>query len=150
MILDCAFSGLLEELSDNKRCPTITGVLLQADPGKVIIDGPGPSLSLPSLLTYAVMTYAVMHPLTQTTYKPRSFVKFEFGFNMSANDKTIIAFDLYGTLLSTESIAKELSTHFGKDKATSLAASWRRYQLEYTWRLNSMSMVTRLHVVLWH
>ena len=54
--------------------------------------------------------------------------------------KTVIAFDLYGTLLSTESIAKELATHFGQEKAVSLAGLWRRYQLEYTWRLNSMSM----------
>ncbi|KAK4694652.1 2-haloacid dehalogenase, partial [Lecanoromycetidae sp. Uapishka_2] len=58
---------------------------------------------------------------------------------MSTKDQTIIAFDLYGTLLSTDSIAKELSTHFGDEKATSLAALWRRYQLEYTWRLNSMN-----------
>lgn len=54
-------------------------------------------------------------------------------------EKTVIAFDLYGTLLSTESIAKELATHFGQEKAASLAALWRRYQLEYTWRLNSMN-----------
>lgn len=54
-------------------------------------------------------------------------------------EKTVIVFDLYGTLLSTESIAKELATHFGQEKAASLAALWRRYQLEYTWRLNSMN-----------
>lgn len=53
-------------------------------------------------------------------------------------NKTIIAFDVYGTLLSTESIAKELATHFGKEKGENLAALWRRIQLEYTWRLNSM------------
>ncbi|KAI0893139.1 haloacid dehalogenase [Annulohypoxylon nitens] len=52
--------------------------------------------------------------------------------------KTIIAFDLYGTLLSTESIADELAKIYGEDKAKSLAALWRRYQLEYTWRINSM------------
>ncbi|KAL4807887.1 HAD-like domain-containing protein [Aspergillus unguis] len=52
-------------------------------------------------------------------------------------DKKIIAFDLYGTLLSTESIAKKLASHF-PDKAESIATLWRRYQLEYTWRLNSM------------
>jgi len=57
---------------------------------------------------------------------------------MSSTNKTIIAFDLYGTILSTESIAKELATHFGDEKASSIAALWRRYQLEYTWRLNSM------------
>jgi len=59
---------------------------------------------------------------------------------MSEKDQIVIAFDLYGTLLSTESIANELARHFGQEKAASLAALWRRYQLEYTWRLNSMSM----------
>ncbi|OIW26565.1 haloacid dehalogenase [Coniochaeta ligniaria NRRL 30616] len=58
---------------------------------------------------------------------------------MTAN-KTVIAFDLYGTLLSTDSIAKELAKLFGQDKAQSLAALWRRYQLEYTWRINSMGL----------
>ncbi len=53
--------------------------------------------------------------------------------------KIVVAFDLYGTLLSTASIAKELASHFGEEKASSIAAVWRKYQLEYTWRLNSMS-----------
>lgn len=57
---------------------------------------------------------------------------------MSIDRKTIIAFDLYGTLLSTESIAKELAKLFGDDNAKSVAVLWRRYQLEYTWRINSM------------
>ncbi|KIW69749.1 haloacid dehalogenase, type II [Phialophora macrospora] len=73
--------------------------------------------------------------------------------------KIVAAFDLYGTLLSTESIAKELASHFGQDKASSIAAVWRKYQLEYTWRLNSMkhyedfSVVTRkslLHALAEH
>lgn len=51
----------------------------------------------------------------------------------------VIAFDAYGTLLSTESIATKLAQHFGDEKAQSIAAKWRLYQLEYTWRLNSMS-----------
>ncbi|RDL32557.1 HAD-like protein [Venustampulla echinocandica] len=61
---------------------------------------------------------------------------------MTSADRTVIAFDLYGTLLSTESIAKELATHCkcGHEKAQEIAALWRRYQLEYTWRLNSMSL----------
>jgi len=59
--------------------------------------------------------------------------------NMSSS-KTTIAFDLYGTLLSTESIAKELASHFGEEKAQSIATLWRRYQLEYTWRMNSMAL----------
>lgn len=57
---------------------------------------------------------------------------------MTPSKKTVIAFDLYGTLLSTESIADELAKHYGSDAVKSLAALWRRYQLEYTWRINSM------------
>ncbi|KAL8789094.1 MAG: hypothetical protein Q9213_001357 [Squamulea squamosa] len=57
---------------------------------------------------------------------------------MAPNDKILIAFDLYGTLLSTESIAKALTDHFGQERVGSTAATWRKYQLEYTWRLNSM------------
>jgi 2-haloacid dehalogenase len=60
-----------------------------------------------------------------------------------STSKVVIAFDLYGTLLSTESIAKELATHFGDEKAAKIAALWRRYQLEYTWRLNSMGKPAR-------
>jgi len=52
--------------------------------------------------------------------------------------KIVMAFDAYGTLLSTESIAKKLAGHFGDEKADAIAQSWRKYQLEYTWRLNSM------------
>ncbi|KAE9369532.1 haloacid dehalogenase [Stipitochalara longipes BDJ] len=59
---------------------------------------------------------------------------------MSSKNKIVIAFDLYGTLLSTESIAKELATHFGQEQANKIAALWRRYQLEYTWRMNSMTL----------
>lgn len=61
--------------------------------------------------------------------------------------KTLLAFDLYGTLLSTESIATKLSEHFGEEKAASVAATWRKYQLEYTWRYNSMSTRFRYLVV---
>lgn len=57
---------------------------------------------------------------------------------MTFDGKLVVAFDLYGTLLSTESIAKELAQHFGQEKAATVAAAWRKYQLEYTWRLNSM------------
>jgi hypothetical protein len=55
-----------------------------------------------------------------------------------AKERTVIAFDLYGTLLSTESIAQELGVLYGDDRAKVVAAQWRRYQLEYTWRINSM------------
>ncbi|CEJ91838.1 hypothetical protein VHEMI07526 [[Torrubiella] hemipterigena] len=52
--------------------------------------------------------------------------------------KTIIAFDLYGTILSTSSIAAHLESLYGKEKAAVIAAQARIYQLEYTWRINSM------------
>lgn len=45
---------------------------------------------------------------------------------MAESKQIVIAFDLYGTLLSTESIAKELAKHFGDEKAQSVAALWRR------------------------
>ena len=57
---------------------------------------------------------------------------------MATEKNIVIAFDLYGTLLSTESIAKQLAEFFGQEQAQQLAAKWRTYQLEYTWRLNSM------------
>ncbi|KAI7478913.1 haloacid dehalogenase [Hortaea werneckii] len=50
----------------------------------------------------------------------------------------VLAFDVYGTLLSTQSIADKLASHFGGDTAKTIATTWRRYQLEYTWRMNSM------------
>jgi 2-haloacid dehalogenase len=55
--------------------------------------------------------------------------------------KIVLAFDAYGTLLSTESIAKQLASHFGEEKARTIAATWRKYQLEYTWRANSMGRI---------
>ena len=61
---------------------------------------------------------------------------------MAAPNTIIVAFDLYGTLLSTSSIAKELASLTNPEKATEIATLWRRYQLEYTWRLNSMSALS--------
>ncbi|KAI9728429.1 MAG: hypothetical protein M1828_003830 [Chrysothrix sp. TS-e1954] len=57
---------------------------------------------------------------------------------MSNSDKIILAFDLYGTLLSTSSIAAKLGELYSSDKAKDLALTWRKYQLEYTWTANSM------------
>ena len=62
----------------------------------------------------------------------------------SNHEPLVLAFDLYGTLLSTGSIAEQLGKHFGQSTAQSISTSWRRYQLEYTWRLNSMGMVCLL------
>jgi hypothetical protein len=56
--------------------------------------------------------------------------------------RLVIAFDLYGTLLSTESIGKEVAELVGsEEKGARIAVTWRKYQLEYSWRLNSMGMV---------
>ncbi|QKX59627.1 uncharacterized protein TRUGW13939_06764 [Talaromyces rugulosus] len=60
---------------------------------------------------------------------------------------TIVAFDLYGTLLSTDSIAEQLGKHFDAAKAKSISTLWRQYQLEYTWRLNSMECYEDFSVV---
>jgi len=54
------------------------------------------------------------------------------------NPSIVLAFDAYGTLLSTDSVAKKLACHFGDEKAKTIATTWRKYQLEYTWRLNCM------------
>lgn len=54
--------------------------------------------------------------------------------------KAVLAFDLYGTLLSTSSVADALVERYGPDVAQSIAMTWRQYQIEYMFRLNSMSM----------
>lgn len=61
-------------------------------------------------------------------------------------DKTIAAFDVYGTVLSTESIVNSLKKRFDSAKAQSISTLWRRYQLEYTWRLNSMGKLPAFFV----
>lgn len=55
---------------------------------------------------------------------------------------TTIAFDLYGTILSTDSIVKELAKLFGDEKAKTVATQARRYQLEYSWRINGMGEIS--------
>ncbi|MCJ1261632.1 hypothetical protein MMC22_001498 [Lobaria immixta] len=56
---------------------------------------------------------------------------------MTSTDDIIIAFDFYGTLVNTNSVIDQLSEEFGRN-AAEISSRWRRYQLEYTWRLNSM------------
>ncbi|KAL8376746.1 hypothetical protein RB595_007731 [Gaeumannomyces hyphopodioides] len=52
-----------------------------------------------------------------------------------------IAFDLYGTLLATESMATHLGKICGDEKkAQEVSTVWRRYQLEYSWRINAMGI----------
>ncbi|KAF8528376.1 haloacid dehalogenase, type II [Hysterangium stoloniferum] len=52
-----------------------------------------------------------------------------------------VAFDLYGTLLDTSSVTKEISKHIPESfslSASAVSTEWRKYQLEYTWRLVAM------------
>ncbi|KAA8644762.1 hypothetical protein EYZ11_002185 [Aspergillus tanneri] len=51
------------------------------------------------------------------------------------SQQTIVAFELYGTLLSPSSLIEELSKHV--PNASKVARAWRVRQLEYTWRLSS-------------
>ncbi|KAH9913840.1 HAD-like domain-containing protein [Fomitopsis serialis] len=54
----------------------------------------------------------------------------------------VLAFDIYGTILNTNSITSGIKqhSHLDDEKAAQLSQLWRRYQLEYTWRLNSMGL----------
>ncbi|KAH8110890.1 haloacid dehalogenase [Phellopilus nigrolimitatus] len=63
--------------------------------------------------------------------------------------QVILAFDIYGTLLDTDSITQSLSErlHLDEGKAAEVSVLWRRYQLEYTWRLNSMKVYEPFDVV---
>ncbi|KAK5995604.1 2-haloalkanoic acid dehalogenase [Cladobotryum mycophilum] len=62
--------------------------------------------------------------------------------------RTIVAFDLYGTLLSTDSIVREIENVCDKDKAKEIATQARRYQLEYTWRISSMASGTDMRAII--
>ncbi|KAL4252388.1 HAD-like hydrolase superfamily protein [Abortiporus biennis] len=64
--------------------------------------------------------------------------------------KIVLAFDIYGTLLDTGSITKSLIEklpELDENKANQLSQLWRRYQLEYTWRLNSMELYESFDVI---
>lgn len=41
---------------------------------------------------------------------------------MALSKSTVLAFDLYGTLLSTESIAQKLAEYFGPENGKSIVA----------------------------
>ncbi|CAG7970709.1 unnamed protein product [Penicillium salamii] len=64
---------------------------------------------------------------------------------MDTTGKTVVAFDLYDTLLSTASISQKLTEFIPAETAERLALLWRRYQLEYTWRLNSLGRFDLYH-----
>ncbi|KAI6374673.1 hypothetical protein MCOR25_003136 [Pyricularia grisea] len=57
------------------------------------------------------------------------------------NPNISIAFDLYGTLLSTDAILDQVAEMCGDEtKAKKITSLWRRYQLEYSWRITAMGI----------
>jgi len=54
--------------------------------------------------------------------------------------KQVLAFDIYGTLLDTSSVSTAVAEHLNipNEKALEFCLLWRKLQLEYTFRLNSM------------
>ncbi|KAL6305476.1 HAD-like domain-containing protein [Sparassis latifolia] len=66
--------------------------------------------------------------------------------------KQVLAFDTYGTLLDTGSIATAIQSHahISAEEANQVSLLWRRYQLEYTFRLNSMELYEPFDVVTKH
>ena len=50
---------------------------------------------------------------------------------------TVLAFDIYGTLIDTHGVVTELRRHVG-DRAAQFSQVWRDKQLEYTWRKGLM------------
>jgi 2-haloacid dehalogenase len=50
---------------------------------------------------------------------------------------TVLAFDIYGTLIDTHGVITELTRHVG-DRAGQFSRVWRDKQLEYTWRKGLM------------
>ena len=56
--------------------------------------------------------------------------------------KIVIGLDIYGTVLTMESIAPELEKHFPQANAEAILKTWRQHQLAYTWRLNSLGVST--------
>ncbi|KLO18293.1 haloacid dehalogenase [Schizopora paradoxa] len=68
---------------------------------------------------------------------------------MSTSSKYVLAFDIYGTLLDTSKVGGDLASTFAleEERAADISALWRRYQLEYTWRLNSMNKYEPFDVV---
>lgn len=56
------------------------------------------------------------------------------------NEREVLAFDLYGTLVDPIAIAAELGQLLGDGDGREAAGLWRSKQLEYSFRLTAMSM----------
>lgn len=63
--------------------------------------------------------------------------------------KIAVALDIYGTVLTMESIGQEIEKQFPQATQANTEATlktWRQYQLAYTWRLNSLGASVRLRM----
>ncbi|PAV18084.1 haloacid type II [Pyrrhoderma noxium] len=60
-----------------------------------------------------------------------------------------LAFDVYGTLCDTASISSAIAKYLSieRDRANVVSSTWRIYQLEYTWRMNSMNIYEPFDIV---
>ncbi|KAF1808935.1 HAD-like protein [Eremomyces bilateralis CBS 781.70] len=67
---------------------------------------------------------------------------------MASTSRIVLAFDLFGTILSTDSVAEKLSGFVGEEKAKQLATVWRQYHLSYSWRLTCMGLYEDFSVLL--
>lgn len=63
------------------------------------------------------------------------------------NRKIAVAMDIYGTILTMETIGQELEKQFPQVNAEAILKTWRQYQLAYTWRLNSLGASAGLRLL---
>jgi hypothetical protein len=98
------------------------------------------SVTVDILTTLGAELEITSTPTQQQHQLPRSSLP---SGNMSCTNEIIIAFDLYGTLVTPQRARERLVELFGQENAEQVATLWRRYQLEYTWRLNSMGNIQR-------
>lgn len=61
--------------------------------------------------------------------------------------KVVIAVDIFGTVLTMDTIAQELEKLFPQANAETILKTWRQNQLAYTWRLNSLGAFTMVAYV---
>lgn len=61
--------------------------------------------------------------------------------------KIAVAIDIYGTVLTMESIGQEIEKQFPQANTEAILKTWRQYQLAYTWRLNSLGASARLRTL---
>lgn len=56
------------------------------------------------------------------------------------NEREVLAFDLYGTLVDPVTVAGELGRLLGEADGRTAAGLWRAKQLEYSFRITAMDL----------